>query len=56
MEASKLARTHQDHEQKPQSQSRHVCRRAQAELSDSTNQDIRNREVEDTPKHVYGRR
>src|SRR5580704_16197973 len=56
IEASKETRTHQAHEKKPQSHARRMRRRAYAELSDPADQDIGNREVEDTPKHVYGRR
>jgi len=56
METSKVARIHQAHKKKPQSEDRHMSRRAGAELSDPTDQDMRNREVENTPYHVYGRR
>src|ERR1700728_4340271 len=56
MEASKVARTHQPHKKKPQSQDGHMSRRTQAELSDAADQGISDREVEDTPEDVYGRR
>jgi len=56
MEAPKLARTQQAHEKKPQAQDCYLGRRAYAELSDTTDQDIRKREVEHTPQHVDGRR
>jgi hypothetical protein len=56
MEASKVARAHQAHKKEPQSQDRHMSRRAYAELSDPTDQDVRNREVENNPEHGDGRR
>src|ERR1700678_2349611 len=56
MEASKVAGTHQAHQKKPQSHGHHMSRRTHAEVYDPTDQNVRNREVEYTPKHVCGRR
>ena len=56
MEFAKLARTHEAHKQETQPHSCRMGNGVQVEVSDLTYQGISNREVEDTPEDVYGRR